>query len=247
VILQGAVLVDERVRLPAATHRVGALDTLALYSEDGKAAAAPGPVAPVLDAQTVTEWLTDQSDASREQILAAFTDDIASIRARAHAAGLEEGRALGSQQAAGKLEGCYRLLTSLAERIDQRLESEVNELSEACADIVIEVLTKIAGRALMTRSAVIATTIEVAKRVKSDRELTLRVSAEDGPIIEAERARISEALSGCRLEVLTDHRVQAGGCIVESRHGTFDGRLEVQLRALLDAMQAAKAAGRKNR
>jgi type III secretion protein L len=75
--------------------------------------------------------------------------------------------------------------------------------------------------------------------VRNQKQVTLRVHPDQE---QAVTGRLSHILSGhsaiSYLEVVADHRLEAGGCILETEVGVVDASVEVQLQALEKAMTA---------
>jgi flagellar assembly protein FliH len=188
----------------------------------------------------VLEWLT-QGD-SRARLSAYLADDVTSLRSAARAEGLAAGKTEGLASAKAEAASLLEALETLVSRAELALQAETEELSSMCAEVVCAALAKIAGPVLSMREAALGTVLEVLKRVKDERELTIRVSAHDLPALRASADDIEKACAGRRFTLVPDQRVEAGGCIVESSLGTLDGRFDVQLRALAETLRAAKNA-----
>jgi flagellar assembly protein FliH len=166
------------------------------------------------------------------------------VHENAKADGLRRGEAVGLQQAAEASAQQIALLRGLTKAAEEQLDRELSALGEGCVDIVATAFAKLAGPALVTREAAVGAVEQVLMRVKEARELTIRVNAADVTTLNAVLDELSEAFSGRKLQVVGDPRVELGGCIVESKHGTLDGRFESQLRELFETLRAAKLATR---
>jgi flagellar assembly protein FliH len=97
---------------------------------------------------------------------------------------------------------------------------------------------------LATREAIVGTVTTVLSRVKEDREVTIRISAEDLPVLQMEEQRLAHLLGRRKFALVADARITVGGCIVETSLGSLDGRLDVQLREMCETLRSAKAAMR---
>jgi flagellar biosynthesis/type III secretory pathway protein FliH len=69
------------------------------------------------------------------------------------------------------------------------------------------------------------------------------VNPQDLPLLRTAEPGIAASLPGRNFTLVADARVEAGGCIVESKLGSLDGRLEVQLAGLVATLRAAKDPG----
>jgi flagellar biosynthesis/type III secretory pathway protein FliH len=243
MILRGAVLSESRLVLDAARA-----DRLAVEPSRSTATTrdkAPEPVVverlvpTPITFDAVVEWL--QKGDARERLAEHLADDLDELRSAARAEGLAAGKAKGLEEAEAHMRSALTALEALVVQTELALQAETDELSAHCAEVVCEALTRIAGPILSMREAALGSVLEVLKRVKDERELTIRVSAHDLPALREWRDQIETACGGRKLELVADAKVVAGGCIVESALGGLDGRIDVQLRGLADTLRAAKA------
>jgi len=237
MILRGAVISENRLSLEPSRK-----DRSALMMKES----APTPVverivpAPITY-DAVLDWL-EQPDA-RERVARYLADDISSLRAAARAEGLAAGKAEALASTKAQSKSLLEALENVVSHAELALQAEADELSGLCAEVVCAALAKIAGPVLSMREAALGTVLEVLKRVKDERELTIRVSAHDLPGLRESVDDIEKACAGRRFTLIPDQRVEAGGCIVESSLGSLDGRFDVQLRALAETLRSAKTAG----
>ncbi|HEY4211206.1 MAG TPA: FliH/SctL family protein [Steroidobacteraceae bacterium] len=272
MILRDAVLSETRVRLraawsqPEAPHvpepevpfavdtEVSLLEKAALTSGMPPVVPAPDlmptlcatPVAAVepepLSLSTVLDWLGSCDATQRQAIAATLADDIDALREAARTEGHSAGHADGLAKAAEDATASLSILADVVESAESAFARESLLLAEQCAEVVVTAFCKIAGPSLVTPDGVVQTILEVLKRVKEEREVVIRVAANDIAVLREAQPRIARALGGRSFSLVEDDRVVTGGCIVESRLGSLDGRLELQLRALGETIRAAKAA-----
>jgi flagellar assembly protein FliH len=257
MILRGAVLSDERLSLASNVQRT-ALDVLASSStalplEAARASDAARIAEPLVierlvpaevDFHAVVEWL--KTGDARQQLVDYLAGDLEAVRSAAEiegfAAGEAAGKAAGAASAEAHMQAVLETLGSLTARAELAFQKEADDLASICADVVCAALGKIAGPVLSMREAALGTVLEVLKRVKDERELTIRVSVHDLPALEEQQEEIQKACAGRLFSLVADARVEAGGCIVESSLGTLDGRFDVQLRGLAETLRVAKSA-----
>jgi len=201
----------------------------------------PRTVEAQLSSDRVASWLVTQDGATRTALAAVLSDDLAAVRDAAHAEGYERGHREAMQEAREKVSSAIESLEALCGAAESAFESERAQLNAACADVVAEVFFKLAGAALATREAIVGAVTEVLKRVREERELRIHVNPGDLPVLRTAEAAIEASLPGRRFTLISDGRVETGGCIVESALGSLDGRLEVQLAELCATLRAAKA------
>jgi flagellar assembly protein FliH len=198
-------------------------------------------IEPVLDVGTVVDWLDSQDLDTRHACAAVLVEELESLRDQAKSEGLRAGKAEAVEAAGKELDARLAVLKSVVTEAEIRLKQESDALAASCSEIVAEALTKIAGPLLGTREAAVGAVEQVLKRVKEARELTIRVNAADVPVLAEAEEALAPALAGRKFNLVADSRVDVGGCIVESRLGSLDGRFEAQLRELFEALRAAKA------
>lgn len=261
MIVRGAVLSEKRVPLQSSqperahTPAVRALslanDTPAASSTTAAPAASLAPVQvsappapPPLTIDSVSKWIAQQSEETRSVLALQLAEGIDRLKRAAyeqgHGAGLKAGEAEAAAAAASQLAALERI----TREAETTLRGECDALSAQCAEIVAAALTRIAGPLLTSPVASLGAVLEVLKRLTEEREIVVRVSAVDLPMLRESEERIAAALAGRKYSLVADTRVEAGGAIVESSLGSLDGRLEVQLRGLCDTVLAAKAAHR---
>jgi len=198
------------------------------------------PAHEVLTFEAVAAWLAVQDEPTRNACASILSDELTHVhetaRAEGHALGEEQGREQARQSCQRVLDG----LMAVARAAEEELTQERSRLADACAEIVGEALAKIAGPLLSTRKAAIGAVTEVLKRVKEGRDLVVRVSPADLPILQQEEQRLAAVVPGRALQLVADARIELGGCIVESSLGTLDGRLDLQLRELYATLRAAR-------
>jgi flagellar biosynthesis/type III secretory pathway protein FliH len=201
----------------------------------------PPPPAP-LTVHAVCEWLDLQSDETRAACARALSSDLIVLQEEARAEGLERGRAHAIREWTERAGSSLEALAGVTAAAEKAFALEATQLAEDCTEIVAEVFLKLAGAALVTQEAILGSVLTVLQRVRDEREVTIRVSTSDLPLLQTHQAALDKVLGPRRWSLIADSRVAVGGCQVESTLGTLDGRLEVQLAKLSDTLRAAKAA-----
>ena len=249
MILRGTILSEKRTPLDAA--RPDRATPLSYFpasapGSDPVAATVVELVPPVtkapLSLDTVLEWLEYQDPATHAALATHLASDIEEVKLIAEREGFASGAARGLKDAQAKTQATGDLLAQVAAEAQLTLTRESEQLAAQCVDIVMEVLGKIAGPALGARDAIVPVVLQAVGRLKDEREILIRVTERDLPVLQEAQATLSRALSGRKFALLGDSRVELGGCIVESRLGSLDARLETQLRAAFEALNAARGA-----
>jgi flagellar biosynthesis/type III secretory pathway protein FliH len=195
-----------------------------------------------LTVESIIHWLERSDGSQRAQIARYLATDIESLRLEAQTDGFESGRTRGMQESKARMEASVSMLESVVTAARDALECEAAQLTDLCADIIVEALTKIAGPLLSSREAAIGAVVKILERVKDDCELVIRVNQADLPLLQELEGTLRKALAGRQCSLAADDSIGFGGCIVGSRLGTFDGRVEVQLAGLLESIRGAREA-----
>lgn len=259
MILRGAIVSEQRRTIGGPPRALAAqaareqlespaqatLDGTAPIESEVKATAAADSAASPRDSrltfELVAAWLAVQDGETRTACASILADEIAQVHESARTEGFALGQVQGREQAQQAAQSAVAALQALTDRAEAAFAEEQVRLGEACAEIVAESFTKLAGAALIKREAAVAAVTQVLSRVKEGRELAIRVSAIDLPILQQEQARLATAMPGRKFSLFADPRVELGGCIVDSGLGSLDGRIELQLAELYETLRAARS------
>lgn len=201
---------------------------------------APAP----LTFEQVAAWLAVQDGETREACASLLSEELTLVHEKARLSGYEAGEQRARAEAEQEIDRTLGALSAVAAAAESAFEQESATLAESCADVVAEVLAKIAGSALASHEAIVGTVMTVLSRLKEDREAIIRVHADDLPVLQQHEQKLAQRLGGRKFTLVADARVAVGGCIVETAAGSLDGRLEVQLREMCETLRSAKAASR---
>lgn len=191
--------------------------------------------------ECVVAWLGVQDKETKNACAAMLTDEVTVIHENAKREGFLEGRKSGESAARQEAEQLVTLLQQIALNAQQAFDQEEQKLQLICVEIVGDALAKIAGPLLASEQASVGAVREILSRVKEERELFIRVSRDDIDSIRKLESDFNGLLGNRKYELIADARVELGGCIVETRLGSLDGRFEVQLRELYETLRLAKA------
>lgn len=194
----------------------------------------PGePIAPGGEAVSFDEELQRRREKDEEEL--------AQLRQAAveqgHAEGAEAARRQVQAEHAAELESLRSLIQSARTAMEQQLDG----LADIGAEIVFEAVAKIIGASYADRQGVIAVVREVIRHAKDRSRLVIRVNPGDHPILAACADDIGAGMNSGQIEIVADDRVVLGGCLLETPAGSLDGRLEIQMQLLRDALLGAKA------
>lgn len=140
---------------------------------------------------------------------------------------------------AAKNEG-KKNLAEMAEALEhckRWVTAEVEGLEFVAKDIVLAALVKIVGHEYQNPAFVAAAIKQVALQVRDSARMTIRVNKRDYDALHNYLPSLQEKF-GEQIQIQTDTRIQTGGCLIETDTGTFDGRLETQIKLLQESLEA---------
>ena len=178
----------------------------------------------VLDATQRAQIIVAEAERRGRALLDEARAEAAAIRESARRAGEAEGRAAA--------EAAFTTLAVGARVEAERIHAEALPAARALA---LRMAEKLIGHAAEVQPQVMADMAARALEAARARTgvLRLRVHPEDLAAIEAARPALAARLAkAVELRLVSDAAVGRYGCVVESRLGQFDARLETQLAAL---------------
>jgi flagellar biosynthesis/type III secretory pathway protein FliH len=173
-----------------------------------------------------------------------LASDVTHIYETAKSDGFAAGQTAGAEAAQKNSRAEIEKLRDLAKAAELAYADDEEQLQAICVDVVAAALGKIAGPLLASELAAVGAVEEVLRRVKDGREITIRVARDDVAVMRKFESDLVDVLQGRKFEIVADGRVELGGCIVETKTGSLDGRLEVQLRELYETLRLAKLSAR---
>lgn len=178
----------------------------------------------VLNAEEKARAILQTARENAENLIAAAENEADEIRNEAYRTG----------RAAAENELLENLLAIKEDRAQVLLTIEQDVLK-----LAVKLAEKIIGSEIKQDETVRAEIVLNALRHARQREmLTVRVCAEDLPLLEQMREKITAFGRAQFIDFVADQAVAEGGCIIESASGTIDARLETQLRILENALLA---------
>lgn len=176
----------------------------------------------VADAEEAARRIRRETASAAENLIAAAGSAADEIRREAYRAGRDRAES-------ETLDNLLAIKERRAEVLST-IEAEILKLS-------VKIAEKIIGGEIKQDEATRAEIVLNALRQTRQQEfLTVRVSAEDLPLLEKMREKIDNYGRAKFVDFVADQAVKSGGCIIESSSGTIDARLETQLRILENAL-----------
>lgn len=205
----------------AATVQVTTVEALVRDAEEEAAAI-------VADAQRRAAGIVASAEAQRNAV---FED------ARRQAA--ETGRAEALQAVAGEIEALLGTIRAAAGSGQELRDAIVAGADRTIVELALEVARTILGhRAQVEQDLVREMARRAIERARSQQMVRIRVNAEQTAIVAALVQDLPEAGD---LPVVGDGAIDLGGCVVDTRYGFIDARLDTQVDQVGNALLALTA------
>jgi len=193
-----------------------------------------------------------------EQLLARTAIEAEGIRRRAHAEGLAAGQRDGlaaaqqliesraaeiaAQQSQEKLRTVLPAFQLLARSLEIERDRWISHWEQAAVELSATIAGKILRQELSRRPELAAEIIREALQLAAGQiHLKLRMHPADIELLhEAGQEALARLASIGEAELVPDESISRGGCVIETRHGVIDARLETQLeRITLELLEGA--------
>jgi type III secretion protein L len=189
---------------------------------------------------SITKGQIVDARAEARRIIAAAEEEAAAIRDRAESFARELRETAHREGCETALSEWNTLLLEAREVRDEALASVERDLLR----LAVKIAEKILGREIKKDRGAIADIVATALRqARRNEMITMRVNPADLPVIEQHASRFERAGREQFLDIVSDPRIAAGGCVIESESGAIDAQLETQLRVLERALLMRAADG----
>ncbi len=174
-----------------------------------------------------------------EAMLAEAEERAAALRRDAVAQGYADGKAEGLRAAQEQCQEYLERIAELARRAAIDRESIVRSAERELATLAVEIAAKVIRREVTTDPSIVLSMVESALgKVGSSDAVRIIVHPEDAELVRSKWSELQGAVAfGPNWEVVGDERMERGGCIVETRGGTADSRIETQLAEIASAFE----------
>lgn len=187
--------------------------------------------------EEIAKMIIEQAELDAQSILSSARDAAGSIRDEAYQSGYDKG-----------YEEVQRDKQFYAERFSQLELELIEQFQKAWDDIEPEVVMlsvdiarKIVKREVDSNDGFVLTTVREALRQLRDRQdIKIWVNPQDYELALSSKDDIKSYCDGIRsMEIVENRRTGRGGCLIESRNGHLDARLETQFQVVENAMMEA--------
>lgn len=161
----------------------------------------------------------------------------------------EEGYAEGLRQAQHEMEQALQLqirrlqeeVKTFLDHLQQRFEAYLQSTEPHVLELVLEIARKVVRDELRQHPEHVLNVVrDTLRRVKGFGTVRVRVHPSDLERVRQSRTSLLTVLEGADgIEVVEDRRVEAGSCVVETEHGTYDARLSTQFEEIEQLLRRA--------
>jgi flagellar assembly protein FliH len=165
-------------------------------------------------------------------------EQIDSLIEAAYDKGLAQGRAETLAAHKDKLRQAVAALEAGAEALIRVRRQDVERMESETVRLALAIARKIIGREI-ENGGVIAQVVKSAMgKVADPRGVTLKVNPQDRDAVNSlKQAWLNSDDTGATLELEADESIQRGGCVIETRLGDVDARLDQQLRVIEELLE----------
>ena len=154
--------------------------------------------------------------------------------------GYQKGYKRGEQLGRESYEKKLGSLGELVGLIENKVDEELLDVDAILADLAFASLCKVLESHLVRKKYVISSVNKVLDDFKSVMSIKLHLSPEHYQLLSEEEVVFQGMACSNKIELISDSRVDLGGCIVETESGSWDGRLESQLQRLYEVVKGVK-------
>jgi flagellar assembly protein FliH len=165
--------------------------------------------------------------------------DLDKMEEQAYTAGYEDGVKAGFDSGMEKAEELLRRLEGLISGLETTRAEVYGKLEQEILDLVIRIAEKVIHAEIRSEDSARASILEAGlRKLKDSERLLVRVAPADLEAIEAVMPVLREqnGIVG-KVTLQGDPEVSEGGCILESDQCEVDGRIEVALQAIEEALR----------
>lgn len=172
-------------------------------------------------------------------------NELAAAREAAFKDARAEGLAKAAEEIARFKDGMRAHLAGLFANIERAYQDQLRASEGAAIDIAFAALCRIFGEGHADRAMASAAVNQVLSSVPLTSAGTIHVRTTDLPILQELFAH-PDMSAWTEWKLIADPSVRAGGCIVRTARGDFDGRIETQLEEIAAVLKHARAVTGRN-
>ncbi|MHB1159406.1 MAG: FliH/SctL family protein [Chloroflexota bacterium] len=184
----------------------------------------------------------EAAEARAREILAEAEGRAADITRDAMARGYADGRAEGLRAAEEQCREHLERLAEMARRATVDRESMVRSTEQELAILALEIASKVIRREVASDPTIVLSMVESAiEKVGTTDSVRILANPEDADLVREKWSELRGAVAfGANWEVVGDDHVDRGGCIIETKSGMVDSRIEAQLAEIVTAFEVGQ-------
>jgi flagellar assembly protein FliH len=168
----------------------------------------------------------------------------AALRAEAEHNGYEAGLERGLAEARARTERAFAAFAAAERSMAEMYDRYVAEAEAAAVDLAFQIAEKVIGTTVVSdREAVLGVVSGALLRTTDRDHLVLEVNPGDFELVRDSASELAARLGGIsRMEVVSERRVEPGGCVVRTEAGEIDARVSAQLERVRQLLAEAGGA-----
>jgi flagellar assembly protein FliH len=170
---------------------------------------------------------------------------LAAIAAEAERRGFEDGLARGLAEARVRAQDALQAVAAAEQAVAQLRDAYLADAESAAVDLAFRIAEKVIGAAVAADPNVVLEVVSGALLRTTDRDhLVLEVNPRDFELVRDSASELAARLGGIRrMEVVSERRVDPGGCVVRTVEGEIDARITAQLERVRQILAEAPSDG----
>ncbi len=192
--------------------------------------------------EAAMEQLRAEADQEARRIVAEAEAKAAAISRDAAARGYADGKREGLAAAREQMKEQLERIAELARRASIDREAMVRSTEQTLAALAVDIAAKVIRREIATNPSTVLGMVEAAlEKVAADDWVRIMVNPEDADLVRDKWSELRGAVAyASNWEVVGDERVERGGCIIETKSGEVDSRIDTQLAEIVSAFEVGQ-------
>ena len=168
----------------------------------------------------------------------------AALQAEAQHTGYQEGLERGMAEAHVRVESALAAAAAAERAMAELHDRYVAEAEAAAVDLAFQIAEKVIGATVASDRTAVLSVVSGALLRTTDRDyLVLEVNPDDFDLVRESATELAARLGGInRMEVVSERRVEPGGCVVRTEAGEIDARVTSQLERVRQLLAEASGA-----
>lgn len=196
------------------------------------------------DAEEIAKAIIEQAKQDAQVLISAASKKAEVMQEQ----GYQDGFKKGQDEALRDKKFYSERFTKLEAELVDHFQKSWNELEPEMIMLSVDIARKIVKHEIESNDNFVLNTIREALRQLRDRQdIKIWVNPEDYQLVISSKDDIKSFCDGIRsMEIIENRRTDKGGCLIESKNGHLDARLETQFSVVENAMLEAIRDGKNN-